>query len=160
MVSSRLEFRFTSALVRLAPLHALPVPDAAAAAWKRARVRRLIGTINGHPIKRAHMNHADRGSFLLVSRDFIKKAGLGFKSPAALDFRPDPAPDRLDVPEEFQAALEQDDAARTRWETLTRDAGVRCSSTSPAPRRSPPASIAPWNSPRKSAPTPCKATCK
>ena len=125
MASRRLEFRFTSSLVRLAPLHARPVPEAAATAWKRARVRRLIGTINGHPIKRALMNHADGGSFLFVSRDFIKEAGLGFKSPAALVFRPDPVPDRLDRPEEFQAALAQDDAARTRGETFT--PGRQCS---------------------------------
>jgi hypothetical protein len=119
MASSRLEFRFTATLVRLAPFHILPVPEAAAMAWKQARIRRLLGTINGHPIKRALMNHAGGGSFLIVSRDFIKAAGLGFRSPVALVFRPDPTPDRLDLPEEFQAVLDQDDAARSRWETFT-----------------------------------------
>lgn len=116
---ARLEFRFTSQLVRLAPFHILPVPDTATRAWKQARVRRLVGTINGQPVKRALMNHADGGGFLVVNRDFIKRAGIGASSPVALAFRPDPNPDQLDVPVEFQAALDQDDGARARWETFT-----------------------------------------
>lgn len=122
MPSSNLSFRFTSTLVKLdqgMPYHALPVPDDIAGAWKKAKVRRLVGTINGHPVKRALQNHADGGSFLIVSRDFMKEAGIGPKAPATLDFKPDPTPNRLDVPEEFQLALRQDPKARERWDTFT-----------------------------------------
>lgn len=121
MASGKLTFRFTSSLVKPDQgivHHILPVPAAIAAAWKKARVRRLSGTINGEPINRALMRHAGGGSFLIVSRDFIKQAGIGFSVPARLAFGPDPKPDAPDMPEEFRLALDQDDAARERWETF------------------------------------------
>lgn len=58
MPAGKLAFRFTARLVRLdqgMPYHALPVPDDIAAAWKKAKVRRLTGSFNGHPAKRALM---------------------------------------------------------------------------------------------------------
>ena len=119
MAPGRLTFRFTSPLVRLAHFHALPVPDKITMAWKNAGIRRLIGTINGHPIKRALMGHADGGSFLIVSRAVIKTAGLGSHIEAKLEFRPDPAPHQLDMPEELRLALDQDNAARERWTGFT-----------------------------------------
>jgi len=122
MAAGKLAFRFTSQVVRLdqaMPFHILPVPDEIAAAWKKAGVRRLTGTVNGHAINRALMNHAGGGSFFIVNRDFMKEAGIGLKTPATLVFKPDPAPDRLDLPGEFRLALDQDAAARARWETFT-----------------------------------------
>ncbi len=122
MAAGKLAFRFTSTLHRLdqeMAFHILPVPGDIAAAWKRAKVRRLVGTINGHAVKRALMNHAGGGSFLIVSRDLIKQAKIGARAPVAMDFRPDPAPDRLDMPEEFVLALRQDSAAKARWATFT-----------------------------------------
>lgn len=122
MAAGKLAFRFTSTLQRLdqgMAFHILPVPDAIAAAWKRAKVRRLVGTINGIPVKRALMNHAGGGSFFIVSREIIKQAKAGFRTAAAMDFKPDPAPDRLDQPEEFLLALRHDAAAQARWATFT-----------------------------------------
>lgn len=121
MAAGKLAFRFTSTLVRLESgmgFHILPVPDDAAAAWKKAKVRRLVGTINGRAVKRALQSHADGGSFLIVGRALMKECGVGAKTPAVLQFRPDPAPDALDLPEEFLLVLDQDDAARARWETF------------------------------------------
>jgi hypothetical protein len=122
MPAGKLAFRFTTRVVRLdqgMPFHALPVPEEIAAAWKKAKVRRLVGTINGHPVKRALMNHAGGGSFLIISRDLMKSAGLGLKTPAALAFQPDPAPDQPDVPEEFRVVLNQDPETKKRWDTFT-----------------------------------------
>jgi hypothetical protein len=122
MPTRRLAFRFTARAVRLdqgMPFHALPVPDEITAAWKKAKVRRLVGTINGHPVKRALMNHAGGGSFLIVSRGLMKSAGIGLKAPAILDFKPDPTPEKPDVPEEFLVVLSQDADARKRWDTFT-----------------------------------------
>lgn len=122
MPVGKLAFRFTSTLQRLEQemaFHILPVPDDIAATWKKAKVRRLVGKINGHAVKRALMNHAGGGSFFIVSREFIKQAEIGARTPATMDFKPDPAPDWLDMPEEFAIALRQDPAARARWETFT-----------------------------------------
>lgn len=122
MTASTLTFRFTSSLERLEremPFSILPVPDEIAAAWKKAKVRRLVGTINGHPVNRALMNHADGGSFIIVSRDLIKTARINARSANQLVLRPDPTPDRIELPEEFQLALDQDQEAKARWDTFT-----------------------------------------
>lgn len=122
MPPRKLTFRFPSSLERLErdpPFPILPVPDDIAAAWKQAKIRRLVGTINGHAIKRALMNHADGGSFLIVSRAIIKAAQIGSRTPATLEFGPDPTPDQLDMPDEFQFVLDDDPAALARWDTFT-----------------------------------------
>ncbi len=122
MAAGALAFRFTSSLQRLEQEMAfpiLPVPDEIAAVWKRAKIRRFVGTINGHPVKRALMNHAGGGSFFIISREIIKQAKIGARAPVAMDFRPDPAPNRLDLPVEFALALRQDPAAKARWDTFT-----------------------------------------
>ncbi len=123
MAKGKLVFRFTSALVQhetaLGLKHLLPVPDEAAVAWKKARISRLVGTINGHPVKRALQNHADGGSFLLMGRPLLSEIGLTLKSVAQLEIGPDPTPDKLDLPEEWLAVLAQDDAARARRESFT-----------------------------------------
>lgn len=113
--------RFTATVVRLDTgmrYHTLPVPDPVADAWKQAGIRRLVGTVNGHPIKRALQNHADGGSFIILGLDTLKEAGLKRGSTALLELTPDPEPDTLDIPEVFTLVLEQDDAARARWETF------------------------------------------
>ncbi len=122
MPAAKLAFRFTSSLERLEhdmAFHILPVPDEVAAAWKKAKVRRLTGTINGHPAERALMSHADGGSFFIVGRDLLKACGISARTPALLAFKPHPRPDDVAVPEELLIALAQDDAARTRWDTFT-----------------------------------------
>ena len=122
MPSGKLAFRFTASLERLEQdmaFHILPVPDDIATAWKQAKVRRLVGTINGHPVKRALMNHAGGGSFLMVGRDMMKAAGISARTPSVLEFKPDPKPDEIDLPEEFLLALRQDPAAQQRWDSFT-----------------------------------------
>lgn len=122
MAAGKLSFRFTSRVVMVDQgmrYHALPVPRDIVAAWKKAKVRRLVGTINGQPVKRALMSQAGGGGFFIVSRDLMKAAGISGRQPVTLDFKPDPAPAQLDVPEEFAVTLNQDPAARERWETFT-----------------------------------------
>lgn len=122
MPAGALAFRFTARLVRLdqgVPYHALPVPDEIVAAWKKAKIRRLVGTLNGHATKRALMSHAGGGGFLIIGRELMKAAGIGLKTPVIAQFKPDPAPAELDVPPEFEAVLNQDAAARARWDTFT-----------------------------------------
>jgi len=122
MPTGKLVFRFTAPLVQLDQgmrYHALPVPAQVATAWKKARVRRLVGTINGVPVKRALKNHADGDCFLIVGRDLMEKTGLSSQKPATLELGPDRNPDQLDIPPEFELALQQDPAARARWNTFT-----------------------------------------
>lgn len=113
--------RFTTTVVRLDTgmrYHALPVPDTVAEAWKQAGIRRLAGTVNGHSVRRALQSHADGGSFIILGQDTLKEAGLKLGSTALVGLAPDPKPDALDMPEVFTLVLEQDDAARARWESF------------------------------------------
>lgn len=122
MPAGKLAFRFTSSLERLEgdmAFHILPVPDDVAAAWKKAKARRLTGTINGHPAERALMNHADGGSFFIVGRDLIKACHISSRTPSILAFKPHPRPNDVDLPEELLLALAQDPAAKKRWDTFT-----------------------------------------
>lgn len=123
MKKNALRFEFAA---RLEPLPSAtgvtqiaPVPEEIAQAWKDAGIRRLVGTVNGHPARRALQNHADGGSFIMLGRPLLKEAGAGVRSTVRMVFEPDPDPDALDMPAEFAAVLEQDEAARTRWETFT-----------------------------------------
>ena len=113
--------QFTSTVVRLETgmrYHALPVPDDVAEKLKSAGIRRLLATINGHVFKRALQNHADGGSFIILGREQLKTCGLKLRSTATVSLVPDPTPDLLDMPECFALILDQDDEARTRWETF------------------------------------------
>jgi hypothetical protein len=118
-----LRFEFAARLERLPSATGMtqiaPVPEEAAQAWKRAGIRRLIGTANGHPVKRALQNHADGGSFVMLGRPLLKEIGASVRSTVRLVLEPDPNPDALDLPAEFAAVLEQDEAAHTRWRTFT-----------------------------------------
>lgn len=123
MAKGELQFRFAT---RLEPLpsatgmtHIAPVPDEIAAAWKKAKVRRLVGTLNGVPVKRALQNHADGGSFIMLGRPLLKEAGAGPKSTVMFVLGPDPTPDELEVPAELVTALDHDPEAKARWDGFT-----------------------------------------
>jgi hypothetical protein len=113
---------FTATVVRLDTgmrYHALPVPDTIAKKFKAAGTRRLIAVINGHTCKRALQNHADGGSFIIVGGDLLKTCGLKLRSTATVSLAPDPEPDAVDMPEAFALVLDQDEAARARWDTFS-----------------------------------------
>lgn len=114
--------RFVAEIVRLDSglrHHILPVPEAVAARFKAARVTRLVGTVNGQPIRRALQSDGDGGHFLLFGQDALAELGLRRGSRVAVELKPDPKPATIELPEEFAAALATDDAARTRWATFT-----------------------------------------
>jgi hypothetical protein len=123
-VSARaLRFRFVARLERLPSATGLtqiaPVPDEMAAAWKQAGVKRLVGTVNGHAVKRALQNHAEGGSYVMIGRPLLKEIGAGLRSTLTFDLAPDPTPDAIDMPPEFAEVLRQDAAAAARWSTFT-----------------------------------------
>lgn len=121
-MAKKLTATFTTTVVRLdggARHHVIPVPDEIAAALKAAKARRLVVTINGKPVKRALQNHADGGSFVLLGQPLLAALGLKRGSAVVIEIGPDPAPDRLEVPDEFALVLAEDAAARERWATFT-----------------------------------------
>ena len=121
-MAAKLTARFTSKLVLLdgcMRFHIVPVPDDVVAKYRAAKVRRLVGTVNGHPINRGLQFHADGGGFLIFGKAMLAPLGLERGQSADVVLKPDPRPDELAVPEELSLVLAQDDAARERWETFT-----------------------------------------
>lgn len=84
----------------------------------KGRVR-VKGTFNGAPFALAVQNLKDGSRFFSVSAPLRKAAG-GIKpgDKVRVSFRT-VDPDKLDVPEELEAVLEQDDEARKAWDELT-----------------------------------------
>jgi hypothetical protein len=99
--------------------HVLPVPDAVGAAWQKAKIRRLVGTLNGQAVNRALQSHADGGYFLLLGQDVLRQLGLKRGSRVQAVLGPDPEPDTPEMPAEFALVLAEDAAALARWDTFT-----------------------------------------
>ncbi len=100
--------------------HVLPVPDEVASVYDGNSIRRLIATLNGHPVSRALMGPMDGGRYLIAGQDLMKQIGARLGSTVKVILEPDPDPDFIEVPEEFEIVLEQDPEARARWETFTK----------------------------------------
>lgn len=112
---------FSAKVVRLdggMRYHAVPVPDAVAEKLKAAGSRRVLATIGAHTFRRGLMNHAEGDSYIVLGGDILKTCGLREGSAVVVTLAPDPEPDALEMPECFALVLEQDDEARSRWESF------------------------------------------
>ena len=100
-------------------MHYLPVPAPVAEALGAARVRRLVGTLNGHPFRLALQHRRTGERYLLASRALLRAIGAAQGSTVAVELRADPDPDRIDLGEAFEEVLRQDEAAAARFYALT-----------------------------------------
>ena len=100
-------------------MHYVPVPPEVADALREAGTRRIVGTINGHPIRRALHGIGDGDYQLLIGRRALREVGGALGETLVLELMPDPDPDFVDIPEELQAALDADEEAAARWATFT-----------------------------------------
>jgi len=100
-------------------MHYLPVPAEVAEALRQSGTRRVVGTLNGVPFRRA-LHGIGNGEYqFLIGQDVLREIGARLGETVLVEVKPDPDPDRVDVPAELAAALEADDEARERWETFT-----------------------------------------
>lgn len=100
-------------------MHYLPVPDEVAHALREAGTRRVVGTLNGVPFRRA-LHGIGTGEFqFLIGQDVVREIGAAFGETVEVVVMPDPDPDYIEVPEELVAALDADPEAKDRWETFT-----------------------------------------
>ena len=100
-------------------MHYVPVPPEVAAALCEAGTRRVVGALNGHPIRRALHGIGNGDYQLLLGKGALKEAGAAYGETVEVALLPDPDPDHVEVPAELDAALAMDDEARARWETFT-----------------------------------------
>ncbi|MEL6616906.1 MAG: YdeI/OmpD-associated family protein [Bacteroidota bacterium] len=100
-------------------MHFLPVPPEVAEALREAGTRRVVGTLNGHPFRRA-LHGIGNGEYqFLIGKKALQEAGAAYGETVEVVVMPDPDPDHVEVPPELEAALSMDDEARARWEGFT-----------------------------------------
>jgi len=88
--------------------------------FKAQKVKRFVGTIAAQPF-RLSIQHSKKTDFyyLFLGNAFRKKAGIRIGEMVTISIKPDPNPTEIVMPEEWQEYLEQDEEAKTVWDTLT-----------------------------------------
>lgn len=121
MTSRKASFRFT---VPLSPVKAvflnsvIFLPAAVIRKLPKGRIR-VKGTFNGAPFALAVQHMKDGSRFFSVSASLRKAAGIKTGDKVNVSFKL-VDPDKVDVPKELKAVLEQDVDAQKAWENLTR----------------------------------------
>lgn len=98
--------------------HVVPVPAEVAEALLAAGTRRVVAVLNGHAVRRALTSH-DGGTVLMLGRDTLRAIGVAEGDTVFADVSPDPEPDRVDLGDEFEAALAADPEAAERFFSFT-----------------------------------------
>lgn len=96
--------------------HYLLLPDEVAAALKG--VRRVQGTINGHPFNRGIQRRGDRPC-LILGRTALRPMKINAGDLVAVELAPDPDPDKVVLCEELREAFQEDAAAEARYMSMT-----------------------------------------
>ncbi|WP_158501559.1 YdeI/OmpD-associated family protein [Vitiosangium sp. GDMCC 1.1324] len=84
----------------------------------RARVA-VKGTVNGVPFRGSAMPVGDGSHFLVVNKTLQKEAGASPGDTLEISLEPDTQERTVEVPEELQAALKKNTAARRAFEALS-----------------------------------------
>lgn len=117
-----LTVEFAAPVLRLehgARYHIVPLPVEIADAFRDAGVKRLMGTVNDHPVRRAIQGRQDGERYLVLGRSILRAAGAQLGDRVVLTLRPDPEPDRIDLDEAFEEALRQEPEAAERFYGFT-----------------------------------------
>lgn len=87
------------------PTQIVVVPPLALAALGDKPPRRVLGTLNGHPVRLGLLPMAAGGRYLMINKDLCQLTGAQVGRLVQLHLAPDPAPDAVDLPEELAEAL-------------------------------------------------------
>lgn len=98
--------------------HYLPVPPESAARLVASGTRRVVAVLNGVPVRRAVMTLAG-APVLIVGLPLLRTIGAAPGDTVLVDAHPDPDPDRIDLGDEFEAALADDAEASNRFFAFT-----------------------------------------
>lgn len=115
-------YHFAAPVLRLnngMRMHYFPLPMEISDALQDAGVRRLILTLGGHTVKRAVQGRKDGERFIVLSRDLMRTLGVSYGEMLDVELRPDPEPDRVDLPKEFVEVLKQEPDAAERFYGFT-----------------------------------------
>ena len=75
----------------------------------------MITTLNGYRISRGIQGRKDGERYLMLGRAILREMGADYGDMVTVSLEPDPEPDRIELGEEFKAALDQDPEAADRF---------------------------------------------
>lgn len=99
--------------------HYVPIPPDIAESLIAGGTRRVILTVGTASANRYLYQTKDGEYRLIVGLATLKQMGHGPGDVLLASLQPDPDPDRVDIPEEFEEALADHPDARKRFETWT-----------------------------------------
>ncbi len=100
-------------------MHYIQVPVAVVQDLVGKGVKRVLGELNGVPFRLALISDGEGGRRIMVGTPLRKAAKTFEGGQVVVSMWPDPDPDRIDLPEEFQIVLEQDEEAAEKFYAMT-----------------------------------------
>lgn len=100
------------------PTQVVVVPPLVLAALG-SQTKRVIGTLNGHPIRLGLLAQAGGGRYLMINKDLCQAAQVQVGQHVQVHLSPDPEPDRVDLPTELAEAFEAWPEAGEQFATLS-----------------------------------------
>lgn len=101
------------------PMATIVVPDEVVEALGGKAVKRVIGTLNGHPIRRGLLPLNTGERYLLVSKALRRELNLGAESLVTVTLAPDPDPTYVELPDELAEGLAEWPEAAAAFGKLT-----------------------------------------
>jgi len=121
--SLRFEFSapllFDSEIAKGYMKHFVPVPAKVADALAESGATRLCGSLGPHAFRRTLHDRPDGSRCLKFGEGWLRDVGLREGDELAVTLYPDPDPDRVDIPDELAAALDEDPEAAVLWAAAT-----------------------------------------
>ena len=100
--------------------HKLPLPAEIGGPLRAAKVRRIVGALDGQPFRLGlQYSRADGFAYVALSRDRMRALDVEAGALVEVELSADPEPDRVDLGAELEAALAADAEARSVWDSLT-----------------------------------------
>ncbi len=99
--------------------HYVPIPDDVADTLVENKTRRVILEVNDKTAKRYMYQHRDGEFRVIVGLSTLRELGHRPGDVMLMSLFPDPDPDAIDVPEEFEEALAEHPEARKRFDSWT-----------------------------------------
>ena len=98
--------------------HKLPLPAEISDPLRAAKVRRIVGTLNGRPFRLAMHRSGEGFCYIALSRARLAELGVAAGDLVEVSLSPDPDPDHVDLGDELSQALARSAAAQSVWDTL------------------------------------------
>lgn len=100
------------------PTQVIVVPAEAVEVLGGKSARRVVGSLDGHPVRLGLLPLPGGGRYLMINKDLCRTAGLRLGQEVAVVLSPDPNPEHVELPAELAEALAAWPEAEARFHAL------------------------------------------